>query len=155
MLFLDGMAHHHQQRVLLLNLIFLWSCLCLFSLLCVTALFITRAKKPYIEISGNIGIFPCTLNLQHHCQNLPILLQPPLHLKPLTTYIISTHGMVFFPNSSMFSFQDNTNLRQANAELTNQNQVGGKLLSQVLSVKVKGHKTQTPKQPELILVSLA
>ena len=63
--------------------------------------------------------------------------------------------MVFFPNSSLFSFKDNTNLRQANAELTNQNQVGGKLLSQVLSVKVKGHKTQMPKQPELILVSLA
>ena len=63
--------------------------------------------------------------------------------------------MVFFPNSSLFSFKDNTNLRQANAELTNQNQVGGKLLSQVLSVKVKGHKAQTPKQPELILVSLA
>ena len=80
------------------------SCPCLFSLFCVTALFITRAKKPYIEITGNIGIFPCTLNLQHHCQNLPILLRPPLHLKPLTTYIISTHGMVFFPNSSMFSF---------------------------------------------------
>ena len=63
--------------------------------------------------------------------------------------------MVFFPNSSLFSFKDNTNLRQANAELTNQNQVGGKLLSQVLSVKVKGHKAQMPKQPELILVSLA
>lgn len=57
---------------------------------------------------------------------------------------MSKHRMVFFPNSSMFSFQDNTNLRQANAELTNQNQVGGKLLLQVLSVKGKGCMSQRP-----------